>query len=103
MKITQKKIRQIIREEEEKLQESRLFGAIGFGSNSHRAQQLESCGEDNSAYQQMPCPIEAATNLKNSGATESEVLDWVQRLISSFSDRVENDSIETPELYQTDY
>ena len=50
----------------------------------------EACAAGHDAHDTMPCPIEAATKLKEAGATESEVLDWVQRLISSFSDRVSN-------------
>jgi len=33
----------------------------------------------------IPCPVSAADDLRSSGATDSDVLDWTQKLLASFT------------------
>tara|TARA_Y100000310_G_C20091749_1_gene538599 strand:- start:102 stop:410 length:309 start_codon:yes stop_codon:yes gene_type:complete len=62
MKITKRQLRRIIREE--------------------KAALIEECP---SAESNMPCPIRTAAEMRAAGASEADVLHWVQLLISEFS------------------
>jgi len=61
MKVTKQQLRRIIREE--------------------KAALIEECP---SAESNMPCPIKTAAEMRAAGATEADVLHWVQLLISEF-------------------
>ena len=66
MKITKRQLRQLIREEADRV--------------------LDECPSDES---QMPCPIRTAAEMQSAGATGEDVLHWVQLLISEFTSGAE--------------
>ena len=68
MKITKRQLRRIIREE--------------------KALIAEECPASNP---EMPCPVAAASDLRSSGASEGDVLDWIQSLLSAFQEGPEEE------------
>tara|TARA_Y100000310_G_C20511728_1_gene729215 strand:- start:349 stop:618 length:270 start_codon:yes stop_codon:yes gene_type:complete len=68
MKITKRQLKRIIREEKLKL--------------------MEGCGDPVVAQPEvgMPCPFSTATELKSAGASEGDVLDWIQKLLGAFQE-----------------
>jgi len=71
MKITRKVLRRIIRECGDEM------------SAMSSVEQLPGMHPDDSAG--MPCPIAAAADLREAGASDADVLDWIQKLLSSFA------------------
>ena len=71
MKLSKRKLRQIIIEERRKIIE---------GCGDPQPQQPVSLEKDESG----PCPYSTASDLKSSGMSDSEVIEWVSKMLSTF-------------------
>ena len=83
MKITKRQLRRIIREEKARLMEECPMGMTD--DPAMPGPEPMDSGHDNHDHPAgMPCPIKTASKMKEAGASEQELMDFVATLIDEF-------------------
>ncbi len=89
MKITKRQLRRIIREEKKRLMDECPMGMMDdpmMAEPPPEAQGHDGPDHDDHGHSEggMPCPIKTAAKMRESGATEDQLMDFVATLIDEF-------------------